>query len=57
MKQLVIKNHRMVSSMVTPDIEKKAVRPDINQEIIRFPPLHVYFHLDKNPSMYHPSKF
>ena len=47
----------MVSSMVTPDIEKKAVRPDINQEIIRFPPLHVYFHLDKNPSMYHPSKF
>ena len=39
-----------VSSMITQDIEGSNAAPKINEEMISFPPLHVYSHLGKNPT-------
>ena len=38
----------MMFSMMTKYIEGKAAAAKINEEIISFAPLHVYFHLSKN---------
>ena len=47
-KKVIVWLFVMMFSIITKYIDGKAAAPKINEEVIIFAPLHVYFHLSKN---------